>query len=85
MEPMIEIEKTYLFFTVTYFFVGRVVAVNHAEVKLADCWLIYSAENLASLISKGTTIGEHVQLGDFILHSYVGATPWLAKPIKKAA
>jgi len=84
MEPMIEEGKLYLFFTVTFYFVGRVVAINHAEVKLADCWLVYSIENVASALEKGTTVGEHALLGDFVLRSYIGASPWRAKPLGKA-
>ncbi len=73
----IEPEKSYLFFTVTYYFVGTVVRVTPTDVLLRDCWLIYGIPGLETFLKAPTKANteESAYLGDFVLSGRIGARP----------
>lgn len=80
----LETGKPYLFFTVTYFFVGRVERITPTDIVLSDAWLVYNVPDVGKLVAAKSSKAAREMLavdpppsyvGAFVLRSVIGAAP----------
>lgn len=65
--------KHYLFFTVTYFFVGTVERITATDVVLKDAWLVYNVPDVGKLVATETASAMHNALAADPPPAFVGA------------